>query len=181
MLDERLARLAAVVSHRPDTDRKIFPVKRPTAVLAAALLAAGALATAPTPASATSATSAGDCPAGSFCVWTGPDFTGQRVVFSGDDAEWEDNVSRQDASWANRALSGPGVKDHVAVYSGPDYTGSITLCLEPGQEISGNRSAAGRGVSSRWTMSCRPTSDHATPGRSRYVALGGPTDIRRVK
>ena len=122
---------------------------RPTAVLAAALLAAGALATAPA-----SATPAVDCPVGDFCVWNGPSFTGQRVTFSGDDEEWESAVSHKDASWADHAQSGPGVKDHIAVYSGPNYTGTITLCLAPGQEVAGNLSAAGRGASSRWTTSC---------------------------
>lgn len=126
-------------------------MKRPTAFLAAALLVAGALATAPTPASATSAV---DCPAGNFCVWTGPNFTGRRVALSSDESEWEDDVSHQDASWANHAQSDPGVKNHVAVYSGPNYTGSVTLCLGPGEEVSSSRSAAGQGVSSRWTMSC---------------------------
>ncbi|MFC9931309.1 peptidase inhibitor family I36 protein [Streptomyces sp. NPDC127190] len=126
-------------------------MKRPTAVLAAALLAAGALATAPAPASATSAAV---CPAGNFCVWTGPDFTGQRFVFSGDDEEWEDAMSQKDASWANHGQSSPGVKDHVKVYSGRDYTGDVTLCLAPGQEVSNNSAAAGRGASSEWTTSC---------------------------
>lgn len=126
-------------------------MKRPTAVLAAALLAAGALATAPAPASATSAAA---CPAGNFCVWTGPNFTGQRFTFSGDDEEWESAMSHKDTSWANHAQSGPGVKDHVAVYSGPDYTGGVTLCLAPGQEVPNSRAAAGLGASSRWTTSC---------------------------
>ncbi|MFB7509630.1 peptidase inhibitor family I36 protein [Streptomyces broussonetiae] len=126
-------------------------MKRPTAVLAAALLAAGALATAPAPASATSAAA---CPAGYFCVWTGPNFTGQRFTFSGDDEEWESAVSHKDTSWANHGVSGPGVKDHVKVYSGRDHTGDVTLCLAPGQEVAQNRLAAGRGASSEWTMRC---------------------------
>ena len=124
-------------------------MKRPIAVLAAALLIAGALATDPA-----SAAAAADCPAGDFCVWTGPDFTGQRFTFSGDEEEWDDALSQKDTSWVNHAQSGPGVKDHIVVYSGRDYKGGVTLCLAPGQEVSRNRAAADRGASSRWTAFC---------------------------
>ncbi|MFC0052191.1 peptidase inhibitor family I36 protein [Streptomyces actinomycinicus] len=97
---------------------------------------------------------AADCPSGEFCAWENADFTGQRANWSGDDGWWESYIADQDSSWANHAVSGPGIKDHVKVYSRADLGGHMTICLTPGQEVNYNGAANDNGDSHQWAMSC---------------------------
>ncbi|MFJ4537273.1 peptidase inhibitor family I36 protein [Streptomyces tibetensis] len=118
-----------------------------TAVAAVFLLLAGALTTAGT-------AGAADCPRGEFCVWQNADFSGQRANWSGDDRWWESWIADTDSSWANHGISGPGIKDHVRVYSSAGLGGHMTICLTPGQEVGYNGAANDRGDSHTWAMSC---------------------------
>ena len=127
-------------------------MKHPVALLAAAVLAAGAgLATA-------APVSAADCPSGNFCVWTDTDFGGQRMNASGDDEWWESWIADADSSWANHGISGPGVKDHVKVYEDaiqfPSTGGDMTICLRPGDEVRHNATANVLGDSHVWATGC---------------------------
>ncbi|WP_405000562.1 peptidase inhibitor family I36 protein [Kitasatospora cathayae] len=79
--------------------------------------------------------SAVPCGSGNFCVWTDANFTGLKIEHSGDDHWWEDDMFKHDSSWANRGISGPGVKDHVKVYERRELLGRATICLAPGQEV----------------------------------------------
>jgi hypothetical protein len=88
------------------------------------LLFTGALTTAGT-------ASAADCPSGEFCVWENADFSGQRANWSGDDGWWESWIADGDSSWANHGISGPGIKDHVKVYSSAGQGGQMTICPPP--------------------------------------------------
>lgn len=94
---------------------------------------------------------AANCPSGYFCAWTEANYQGQRAAWAGDDILWEGFIAGGDSSWANHAISGPGIKDHVAIYSGQ---GSITLCLAPGQEVAYNGAANGLGNSHVWVKEC---------------------------
>ncbi|MEU3838725.1 peptidase inhibitor family I36 protein [Streptomyces sp. NPDC028635] len=118
-----------------------------TVATAALLLLAGGLA-------AAGPAGAADCPSGEFCAWTAADFQGQRADWSGDDDGWESYIADQDSSWANHAISGPGTKDHVQVYSQADLGGRMTICLAPGQEVDHNSAADDSGASHTWAMSC---------------------------
>ncbi|MEU9570917.1 peptidase inhibitor family I36 protein [Streptomyces massasporeus] len=111
------------------------------------LLFTGALTTAGT-------ANAVDCPSGEFCVWENADFSGQRANWSGDDGWWESWIADADSSWANHGVSGPGIKDHVKVYSSAGQGGQMTICLTPGQEVNYNGVANDRGDSHTWAMSC---------------------------
>lgn len=95
-----------------------------------------------------------NCPPGNFCAWTEPQFQGQRANWAGDDELWESYIEIEDSSWSNQAISGPGIKDHVAIYSKPDGQGEMTLCLAPGQEVANNAAASDRGQSHKWVESC---------------------------
>ncbi|MFH9585736.1 peptidase inhibitor family I36 protein [Streptomyces luteogriseus] len=117
------------------------------AVAAVFLLFAGALTTAGT-------AGAADCPSGEFCVWENADFSGQRANWSGDEGWWESWIADGDSSWANHGISGPGIKDHVKVYSSAGQGGQMTICLTPGQEVGYNGVANDRGDSHTWAMSC---------------------------
>ncbi|MFD7245035.1 peptidase inhibitor family I36 protein [Streptomyces massasporeus] len=117
------------------------------AVAALFLLFTGALTTA-------GPASAADCPSGEFCVWENADFSGQRANWSGDDGWWESWIADSDSSWANHGISGPGIKDHVKVYSSAGQGGQMTICLTPGQEVGYNGVANDRGDSHTWAMSC---------------------------
>lgn len=97
---------------------------------------------------------AADCPSGQFCVWEQSDFKGQRFNWGGDDGMWESWIADEDSSWANHGVSGPGIKDHVQIYSGAHQGGDMTLCLGPGDEISSNAVANDRGNSHVWAYSC---------------------------
>ncbi|MEH6373421.1 peptidase inhibitor family I36 protein [Streptomyces sp. KLMMK] len=123
-------------------------MKRLTALLAAALISAGAVT-----ATASSA-SAAECRRGYFCVWTHANFDGMKIDHSGDDRWWEGNMSNQDSSWANHGVSGPGVPDHVKIYDGRELTGGVTLCLAPGQEVSYHPRANDHGSSHTWAKGC---------------------------
>ncbi|MDH2388362.1 peptidase inhibitor family I36 protein [Streptomyces sp. HNM0663] len=114
---------------------------------AAALLLTGALATAAPAAAA-------DCPSGHFCAWEHTDFDGQRANWSGDDDWWESWIADEDSSWANHGISGPGIPDHVKVYSGAHQGGHMTICLAPGQEVGYSAAANDDGDSHTWAMSC---------------------------
>ncbi|GGU41208.1 hypothetical protein GCM10010289_72640 [Streptomyces violascens] len=59
-----------------------------------------------------------------------------------------------DSSWADHGVSGPGVKDHVKVYSARELSGHVTICLSPGQEVGCNAAANDQGASHTWTISC---------------------------
>ncbi|MER5832634.1 peptidase inhibitor family I36 protein [Streptomyces sp. NPDC002130] len=118
-----------------------------TAVAAAFLLVAGALTTAGT-------AGAADCPRGEFCVWQNANFSGQRANWSGDDRWWESWIADTDSSWANHGISGPGIKDHVRVYSRASLGGHMTICLTPGQEVGYNGAANDQGDSHTWAMGC---------------------------
>lgn len=85
------------------------------------LLFTGALTTAGT-------ASAADCPSGEFCVWENAEFSGRRANWSGDDGWWESWIADGDSSWANHGISGPGIKDHVKVYSSAGQGGQPTAC-----------------------------------------------------
>ncbi|KUN09137.1 hypothetical protein AQI95_04595 [Streptomyces yokosukanensis] len=122
--------------------------KRLAALLAAAALSAGAVLA--TPASA----HAVPCRSGNFCVWTDANFQGLKIEHSGDDHWWEGDMAGYDSSWANHGISGPGVKDHVQVYSGRELTGHVTICLAPGEEVGWNAAANDQGGSHTWTMGC---------------------------
>ncbi|KAI8873892.1 hypothetical protein GQ42DRAFT_160220 [Ramicandelaber brevisporus] len=95
-----------------------------------------------------------NCPSGEFCAWTDANFGGQRFNWRGDDAEWEGFIPDNDSSWANHGISGPGIKDHVAVYSQPNFEGDVTICLGPGEEVSSNAVANDGGASHKWVMEC---------------------------
>ncbi|MBB4717132.1 hypothetical protein BJ965_007014 [Streptomyces luteogriseus] len=82
------------------------------------------------------------------------DFSGQRANWSGDDGWWESWIADEDSSWANHGISGPGIKDHVKVYSSAGQGGQTTICLTPGQEVGHNGVANDRGDSHTWAMSC---------------------------
>ncbi|MBO2452121.1 peptidase inhibitor family I36 protein [Actinomadura barringtoniae] len=97
---------------------------------------------------------AADCPSGEFCVWTDAGFRGQRANWSGDDHWWESWISDKDSSWANHGISGPGIKDHVQVFSSGELGGHVTICLGPGQEVNANAAANDDGDSHTWTMGC---------------------------
>ncbi|MGH4031630.1 peptidase inhibitor family I36 protein [Actinomycetota bacterium Odt1-20B] len=125
-------------------------MKRLTAIISTTALALGATLAASTAAEAAPA----DCPSGSFCVWTEPDFGGTRIDYDADDSDWDEGLLHQDSSWVNRAASGPGVKDHVMIYEGPDFTGRVTMCLAPGQEVPQDAAANDMGASHRWVSSC---------------------------
>nr|WP_256256982.1 peptidase inhibitor family I36 protein [Streptomyces sp. MUSC 14] len=122
--------------------------RRAASLLAASLLCAGAVL-------ATSASAqAAECGSGNFCVWTDANFTGLKIEHSGDDHWWEGDMAWQDSSWANHGISGPGVKDHVKVYSGRELLGHVTICLAPGQEVGYNAAANDQGASHTWTTGC---------------------------
>ncbi|MEU6703983.1 peptidase inhibitor family I36 protein [Streptomyces wuyuanensis] len=114
----------------------------------AVLLLTGGLAAAAAPAGAA------ECPSGEFCAWENADFSGQRANWSGDDHWWESWIADEDSSWANHGISGPGIKDHVKVYSGANLGGHMTICLAPGQEVNYNGAANDDGDSHTWAMSC---------------------------
>ncbi|MGW1502615.1 peptidase inhibitor family I36 protein [Streptomyces mirabilis] len=97
---------------------------------------------------------AADCPSGYFCVWENANFDGQRANWSGDDGWWESWIADTDSSWANHAISGPGVKDHVKVYEDAWQGGAMTICLGPGEEVGYNAVANDRGDSHTWSMGC---------------------------
>ncbi|MET9959540.1 peptidase inhibitor family I36 protein [Streptomyces sp. NPDC006326] len=97
---------------------------------------------------------AADCPSGEFCVWENADYKGQRANWSGDDHWWESWIADEDSSWANHGISGPGVKDHVKVYSRANLGGEMTICLTPGQEVNYNGVANDNGDSHTWAMTC---------------------------
>lgn len=123
-------------------------MKRYVPLLVATLLAVGTgLATA-------APASAAECPSGNFCAWENADFGGQRANWSGDDGWWESWIADEDSSWANHGISGPGIKDHVKVYSSSGQGGDMTICLTPGQEVNYNGVANDRGDSHTWAMSC---------------------------
>lgn len=123
-------------------------IKHRTALLTAALLAAGAaLATTPS-------AQAAQCPSGHFCAWTDANYGGQRANWSGDDHDWEPGIQDLDSSWANHGISGPGIKDHVQVYENPGLIGLGTVCLAPGQEIAHDGWGNDSGDSHTWTMGC---------------------------
>jgi hypothetical protein len=63
-------------------------------------------------------------------------------------------MNNHDSSWANHGISGPGVPDHVKVYDGRELTGSVTICLAPGQEVGYNAKANNRGGSHAWSTNC---------------------------
>ncbi|MFD4877792.1 peptidase inhibitor family I36 protein [Streptomyces sp. NPDC058420] len=121
-------------------------VKGVTSLLATCLLAAGAVLT--TSASAQAAA----CGSGNFCVWTDVNSTGLKIEHSNDDHWWEGDMAWHDSSWANHGISGPGVKDHVKVYSARDLLGHVTVCLAPGQEVGYSAAANDQGASHTWTM-----------------------------
>ncbi|MEU6093166.1 peptidase inhibitor family I36 protein [Streptomyces sp. NPDC047085] len=123
-------------------------MKRTLLAAAAALLALTGATAAGVPAGVA------DCPAGEFCAWTEADYGGQRVDWSGDDESWEGSIADADSSWANHAVSGPGIKDHVKVYESADLGGAMTICLAPGQEVNYNTAANDRGGSHTWATSC---------------------------
>ncbi|MFJ7339591.1 peptidase inhibitor family I36 protein [Streptomyces sp. NPDC101110] len=118
-----------------------------SALAAVFLFFTGALTTAGT-------AGAADCPSGEFCVWQNADFSGQRANWSGDDHWWESWIADTDSSWANHGISGPGIKDHVRVYSSASLGGHMTICLAPGQEVGHNGAANDQGDSHTWAMSC---------------------------
>ncbi|UNO44313.1 peptidase inhibitor family I36 protein [Streptomyces sp. MST-110588] len=118
-----------------------------TVAATALLLLTGGLA-------AASPAGAANCPSGEFCAWTYPNFGGQRVNWSGDDDEWEAPIADADSSWANHAVSGPGIKDHVQVYENPGQVGLGTVCLGPGQEVASDSWANDSGGSHKWVMEC---------------------------
>ncbi|WAU86395.1 peptidase inhibitor family I36 protein [Streptomyces sp. Qhu-G9] len=97
---------------------------------------------------------AADCPSGHFCAWTEANYDGQRANWHGDDGWWESFIESEDSSWANHGISGPGVKDHVKVYSRSHLGGHMTICLAPGQEVGYNGAANDGGSSHEWSMSC---------------------------
>ncbi|WP_405595163.1 peptidase inhibitor family I36 protein [Streptomyces sp. NBC_01092] len=117
-----------------------------TAAAAAFLLTAGLAGTSPV--------SAADCPSGEFCAWEHSDYKGQRANWSGDDGWWESWIADEDSSWANHGISGPGIKDHVKVYSRAHQGGHMTICLTPGQEVNYDGAANDNGDSHQWAMSC---------------------------
>ena len=127
-------------------------MKRLITLLSAALIVTGGLTAAPA--------SAAPCPSGSFCVWPDINFGPEGKVFasSGDDEWWESWIADNDSSWANHAISGPGIKDHVIVYEDaiqfPSDGGDRTICLAPGQEIGSNAGANDRGDAHVWAMNC---------------------------
>ncbi|MGW0711022.1 peptidase inhibitor family I36 protein [Streptomyces sp. NPDC002643] len=123
-------------------------MNRLTALLSAGLLTLGAvLATG-------AAAEAAPCGSGNFCVWTDANYTGMKIEWTGDDRWWESNIADEDSSWANHGISGPGVKDHVKVYSSAHLGGHMTICLTPGQEVAYNGAANDKGDSHTWAMSC---------------------------
>ncbi|MDI3405847.1 peptidase inhibitor family I36 protein [Streptomyces cavernicola] len=123
-------------------------MKRFTTLLATAVLsAAGMLAT-------SAAAEAADCRSGFFCVWTDTDFNGMKIEHSGDDHWWEGDMFKEDSSWANHGVSGPGVADHVKVYEGRQLLGRVTLCLAPGQEVGHDAGANDQGGSHTWAKGC---------------------------
>ncbi|MEV7617178.1 peptidase inhibitor family I36 protein [Streptomyces sp. NPDC089799] len=97
---------------------------------------------------------AADCPSGEFCAWEHTDYQGQRANWSGDDGWWESWIADEDSSWANHGISGPGIKDHVQVYSSANQGGHMTICLTPGQEVNHNAAANDNGDSHTWSMTC---------------------------
>ncbi|MFD7628842.1 peptidase inhibitor family I36 protein [Streptomyces sp. NPDC059851] len=126
------------------------PTKRSkmlTTAAAAFLVFTGGLAAAGT-------AGAADCPSGEFCAWEHAEFKGQRANWSGDDGWWESWIADEDSSWANHGISGPGIKDHVKVYSRAQQGGHMTICLTPGQEVNHNSAANDNGDSHTWAMSC---------------------------
>ncbi|MFD6974363.1 peptidase inhibitor family I36 protein [Streptomyces sp. NPDC059979] len=123
-------------------------MKRLATLLTAAAISAGALLT------TSAAAEAADCRSGYFCVWTHANFDGMKIEHSGDDRWWEGDMFKQDSSWANHGVSGPGVKDHVKVYAGRELLGRVTLCLGPGQEAGYHGGANDQGGSHTWTSGC---------------------------
>ncbi|MFF0560846.1 peptidase inhibitor family I36 protein [Streptomyces sp. NPDC020472] len=123
-------------------------MKRLTTLLATVLIStAGVLAT-------SAAAEAADCRSGYFCVWTDANFDGLKIEHSGDDSWWEGDMFKQDSSWANHGVSGPGVPDHVKVYQGRQHLGRVTLCLAPGQEVGYDAGANDQGGSHEWSAGC---------------------------
>lgn len=92
---------------------------------------------------------AAECPSGQFCAWEHSNFDGQRANRSGDDGWWESWLADEDSAWANHGISGPGVRDHVQVYSRAHQGGHMTICLAPGQEVSYNGAANDQGTPTR--------------------------------
>lgn len=122
-------------------------VRRALLGMAAALMVAGSLAVA-------APAGAADCPSGEFCAWEHADYGGQRANWSGDDSWWESYIADEDSAWANHGISGPGIKDHVKVYSRSGQGGDMTICLTPGQEVASNGAANDKGDSHTWAMRC---------------------------
>lgn len=100
------------------------------------------------------AQAAAPCAEGNFCAYTDADFGGLGVSWSGDDGWWEGNIADEDSSWANKGISGPGIKDHVKVYASAWQGGGVTICLKPGEEVTFNAAASDRGDSHTWTTGC---------------------------
>jgi|SRR5215831_2284131 len=104
------------------------------------------------------------CPSGDFCVYSLPGFGGAIYGWSGNDANWSNNyfnlgsgifvtVNNYDHSWTNNGTACAGC-DHVRVFNGTNYGGGRTICLNRGQAVSANSSAADKGSSHSWYGSC---------------------------
>ncbi|MDT3398596.1 peptidase inhibitor family I36 protein [Streptomyces sp. B1866] len=100
------------------------------------------------------ASAAGTCSSGYFCVWSDTGFTGNKVSWSGSDSIWPDSVWNKDSSWINSGITGPGVPSLVKVYPLNFQTGFYTLCIGPGQKIDWNPGANDNGQSHGWYSSC---------------------------
>ncbi|WP_431913684.1 peptidase inhibitor family I36 protein [Micromonospora carbonacea] len=81
-----------------------------------------------------------DCPAGSFCIWSGSYASGSRCTWSSADPDWFSGAIQ--CSWADtqpvRSMYNHGTSTSywgVGIYAKANYTGSVT-CLRQGYAFS---------------------------------------------
>ncbi|WP_328475506.1 peptidase inhibitor family I36 protein [Actinoplanes sp. NBC_00393] len=103
------------------------------------------------------------CRSGYFCVYKniGYDYPGGVYTASGRDDDWTNNtwqdgskVAREDSSWFNNGVTGPGIPSYVKVYDAVLGLGSMTICLRAGTGFPRKPASSDRGVSHRWTYGC---------------------------
>ncbi|MFC4051199.1 peptidase inhibitor family I36 protein [Actinomadura syzygii] len=101
-------------------------------LLAGAVAAGAVVAAAPSAAlAATTTATAGSCPKGDVCVWSGPNATGTRCNWDGNDPDWQGGAVqckpygfRVNSVWNNGYTSDPYNK--VRFYRNANYSGQIS-------------------------------------------------------
>ncbi|MFD5013365.1 peptidase inhibitor family I36 protein [Streptomyces chartreusis] len=98
---------------------------------------------------ATAASRAANCPAGSVCVYSGPDGGGNRCIWNEDDADWNDGPR---CAWLAdttvRSVRNEGLTP-VALHRQRDFAGT-RVCVEPDTTVN----VVGRFASHRWVDRC---------------------------